>query len=340
MTYRIRFTNKNKTPIEIGENSINNSSVDITLFGRKKLEYGADLNANFLHLLEHFACPEAAFVLPTPSPTPSSAVCITAPPTPTPSSTPAPGVTITPTPTITVTPTPTIAITPSVSITPSSTPAPGVTITPTPSGLPLTPQASAQPSPTPTRSSTPVPASITPTPTVTPTPSPNMDPGTLIPFGSQSIEQYSADFHSTGIWFNGFTNDFIVGTENTRYHYRLETNGFTVTDSATRYVDTGAVLGDEPSDWQNQYWIYITGGASPGPYTTIAAGSVPINQWTLIGTDASYQVDLDTSGAPAPTQQTYAIQVYMQRSATQPTGLGGATLMGALTVIGSRNAPV
>lgn len=56
--YNVKFTDASKTPINIAENSVNNSSTDITLFGRKKLEYGRDMNANFLHILENFACPE------------------------------------------------------------------------------------------------------------------------------------------------------------------------------------------------------------------------------------------------------------------------------------------
>lgn len=58
--YIVKFTDKSKTPLTIYENSIDNSSTDISLPGRKKLEYGRDLNANFLHLLENFACPEDA----------------------------------------------------------------------------------------------------------------------------------------------------------------------------------------------------------------------------------------------------------------------------------------
>lgn len=56
--YTIKFTNKNKTPIVVSETNVDNSSTDISLFGRKRLEYGRDMNANFLHLLENFACPQ------------------------------------------------------------------------------------------------------------------------------------------------------------------------------------------------------------------------------------------------------------------------------------------
>lgn len=339
MTYRIRFTNKNKTPIEVGENSINNSSVDITLFGRRKLEYGAELNANFLHLLENFACPETALPLPTPSPTPSSAVCNTAPPgaTPEPSTTPSPGSSLTPTPTPTGSSV--VVVTPTPTGTPANTPNPSAT--PTPATVSQTPQASVTPTPaastTPQASVTPTPSN-TPQPSVTPTPSPVVDSGNLIPFGVLSIEQYQSDFHSTGIAFNGYTNNFTPATETTRYGYRLETNGFDVVQGS--YVDTGAVLGDEPSDWQNQYWVYVTGGATPDAFTEVAVGSIPIGQWTLIGLGASYQVSLQTAvTGPEPSQNGYTLTVYMQRSATQPAGLGGATLMGTLNVVVSSNDP-
>lgn len=59
MTYYIKHTEKNvsKPDIDIPENSLN-VETDITLFGRKKLEYGQDMNTNLLRILENFACPE------------------------------------------------------------------------------------------------------------------------------------------------------------------------------------------------------------------------------------------------------------------------------------------
>lgn len=57
--YQIKYTDNRKTPITVVETSIDNASVDISLFGRKKLEYGRDMNANFLHILENFACHES-----------------------------------------------------------------------------------------------------------------------------------------------------------------------------------------------------------------------------------------------------------------------------------------
>lgn len=55
-TYDINFTNVSKPPVEVPENVIDDS-LAVKLFGRKKLAYGQDLNENFLHFLESFACP-------------------------------------------------------------------------------------------------------------------------------------------------------------------------------------------------------------------------------------------------------------------------------------------
>lgn len=55
--YTVNYTNKDKGPISISEESLD-TSTDLVLFGRKRLEYGKDMNQNLLNLLEHFACPE------------------------------------------------------------------------------------------------------------------------------------------------------------------------------------------------------------------------------------------------------------------------------------------
>ena len=55
--YNVHKTKKNKPVINISEKEIDQST-DITLFGRRHLKYGTQLNQNLLHLLEHFACPE------------------------------------------------------------------------------------------------------------------------------------------------------------------------------------------------------------------------------------------------------------------------------------------
>ncbi len=57
--YTVHYTDLNAPPISIPEGEADKST-DIALFGRVKLEYGQDLNEDILHLLENFACPEAA----------------------------------------------------------------------------------------------------------------------------------------------------------------------------------------------------------------------------------------------------------------------------------------
>lgn len=57
-TYSVRFTDINVNPIIINQGTVNVTAVDVALFGRIDLEYGQLLNANLLHLLENFACPE------------------------------------------------------------------------------------------------------------------------------------------------------------------------------------------------------------------------------------------------------------------------------------------
>src|SRR5690554_5117642 len=56
--YFVKHADASKFPIEIDQRSIDEMSTDITLFGRLRLNYGRQLNENFLHILEHFACPE------------------------------------------------------------------------------------------------------------------------------------------------------------------------------------------------------------------------------------------------------------------------------------------
>jgi len=61
--YSVKYTDSNKNPIEIQEGHIN-QDLDVTLFGRLRLAYGRDLNENFLHVLEKFACPADDPTLP------------------------------------------------------------------------------------------------------------------------------------------------------------------------------------------------------------------------------------------------------------------------------------
>ena len=53
--YNLKFTDVNVPSIPIDEKEVDHNSVDITLFGFKRLEYGERLNENFVHLLENFA---------------------------------------------------------------------------------------------------------------------------------------------------------------------------------------------------------------------------------------------------------------------------------------------
>ena len=65
--YQVDFTDIRTSPIAISEGDINNTSTDVTLFGRIRLEYGELLNESLLHLLENFACPEEPTLPGTPA---------------------------------------------------------------------------------------------------------------------------------------------------------------------------------------------------------------------------------------------------------------------------------
>ena len=52
--YKLRFTRESLPEIALDEKDIN-YDYDVTLFGRLKLEYGRELNENFVHILENFA---------------------------------------------------------------------------------------------------------------------------------------------------------------------------------------------------------------------------------------------------------------------------------------------
>lgn len=75
--YSVKYTDKNKAPIVISETNVDNSTTDISLFGRKRLEYGRDMNANFLHILENFACEENPLLPGNPDLTKSSYIADT-----------------------------------------------------------------------------------------------------------------------------------------------------------------------------------------------------------------------------------------------------------------------
>lgn len=114
--YYIRYTDVSKDPIEIDEHGIDDTTLDVALFGRVRTEYGERLNQNLLNMMENFAVGGDPNVLPpTPTPMPSQ------------SATPAPSATLTPTPT----PTPSKSyVTPSPTPTPTPTPTPFPTPTP------------------------------------------------------------------------------------------------------------------------------------------------------------------------------------------------------------------
>lgn len=52
--YRIEFSNKSKTPFEVGYRTFN-SQTSLTLPGKNSVNYGKDLNSCFYHLLESFS---------------------------------------------------------------------------------------------------------------------------------------------------------------------------------------------------------------------------------------------------------------------------------------------
>lgn len=114
--YYIRHTDISKDPIEIDEHDIDESSLDIALFGRVRAEYGERLNQNLLNLLENFAVGMDPFIVP-PTPTPMPSQSTTPPPSASPTALPSPTPTKTPdTPTMTPTMTPTPTPTPSVMV--------------------------------------------------------------------------------------------------------------------------------------------------------------------------------------------------------------------------------
>jgi hypothetical protein len=65
-TYVVNHTDSSKQPILIQEESTD-TSTDLVLFGRTRLQYGADMNQNMLSLLERFACPESTVTPGTPN---------------------------------------------------------------------------------------------------------------------------------------------------------------------------------------------------------------------------------------------------------------------------------
>ncbi len=65
-SYTIQYTDKNKTPITLVKNSLNQTSLDIALVGKDYKEYGILVNESILHIMENFACPEDSTIPGTP----------------------------------------------------------------------------------------------------------------------------------------------------------------------------------------------------------------------------------------------------------------------------------
>lgn len=56
--YNVRYTDRNVPPINIPEAEVNDTALDVVMFGRINPEYGEKLDEDLLNLLENFACPE------------------------------------------------------------------------------------------------------------------------------------------------------------------------------------------------------------------------------------------------------------------------------------------
>lgn len=65
-TYNVRYTDNQKTPIQVDEAQMTVGVAPIPQFGRAFLEYGEQLNKVMLNLLERFACPESGLTPGTP----------------------------------------------------------------------------------------------------------------------------------------------------------------------------------------------------------------------------------------------------------------------------------
>ncbi|BBA65381.1 hypothetical protein [Xanthomonas phage XacN1] len=58
--YNVRHTDRSVSPITVPETEVNDTALDVVLFGRINPEYGEKLDEDLLNLLENFACPEAS----------------------------------------------------------------------------------------------------------------------------------------------------------------------------------------------------------------------------------------------------------------------------------------
>ena len=56
--YNVKHTDRNMPSIPVPEAEVNDTALDVTLFGRINPEYGQTLDENLLNILENFSCPE------------------------------------------------------------------------------------------------------------------------------------------------------------------------------------------------------------------------------------------------------------------------------------------
>jgi hypothetical protein len=57
-TYNVKHTDRTVPSISVPETEVNDTALDVSLFGRIHPEYGAALDEDLLNILEHFSCPE------------------------------------------------------------------------------------------------------------------------------------------------------------------------------------------------------------------------------------------------------------------------------------------
>lgn len=62
--YTVNKTDISEAPIDVQEKRVDESSLDVALFGKIRLEYGERLNEDLLNILENFACGEKTSVTP------------------------------------------------------------------------------------------------------------------------------------------------------------------------------------------------------------------------------------------------------------------------------------
>ena len=55
--YNVKYTDGTKAPIKVPRRIFVNDILDISLVGKRTLEYGKEFNENMLHMLESFSCP-------------------------------------------------------------------------------------------------------------------------------------------------------------------------------------------------------------------------------------------------------------------------------------------